>query len=121
MSRVAESWQGEPRDLDEWLALEEERVLALLGREVVRLHGHLDTRAHHLMAVVTAIQFVRDAPTSPHATLHTLASGLKETVGSLEARHAARLTFSSDLHGALCDARVFLGHVERLLSWVANG
>lgn len=110
MSRVAESWRGEPRDLSEWLALEEERVLALLGREVVRLHGHLDTRAHHLMAVVDAIRFVHDAPIDPRDTLRTLATALRDNVSS------ARLP--ADAHR---DAQVFLLHVERLLDWVANG
>lgn len=118
---VAESYQGEPRNLDEWLTLEGERVAALLGRQVLTLHGHLDARAHHLMAVANAIAFVHDAPISPRATLRTLASGLRETMASLEARQDGRLSFSGELYGALCDARVFLGHVERLLDWVANG
>lgn len=112
MSRVAESWRGEPRDLDEWLALEEERVLALLGREVVRLHGHLDTRSHHLMAVAAAIQFVRDAPIDPRATLRSLASALRDEVD--------RLT-PAGYSPELSDARVFLGHVERILDWTVTG
>lgn len=112
MSRVAESWQGEPRDLDEWLANEEQNVLALLGREVLRLHGHLDTRAHHLMAVATAIQFVRDAPIDPRATLRSLAAVLREEVD--------RLT-PAGYSPELSDARIFLGHVERILDWTQNG
>lgn len=112
MSRVAESWQGEPRDLDEWLANEEQNVLALLGREVLRLHGHLDTRALHLMAVVTAIQFVRDAPISPRATLRSLAAGLRDEVD--------RLT-PAGYSPELSDARIFLGHVERILDWTVTG
>lgn len=111
MSR-SDNWQGEPRDLAEWLVLEEERVLALLGREVVRLHGHLDTRAHHLMAIVTAIQFVRDAPISPRATLRSLAASLREEVD--------RLT-PAGYSPELSDARVFLGHVERILDWTVTG
>lgn len=110
MSRVAESWQGEPRDLDEWLANEEQNVLALLGREVVRLHGHLDVRAHHLMAVVEAIRFVRDAPIDPRDTLRTLAAALRDNVSS------ARLP--ADAHR---DAQVFLLHVERILDWTVTG
>lgn len=109
MSR-SDNWQGEPRDLSEWLALEEERVLALLGREVVRLHGHLDTRSHHLMAVVEAIRFVHDAPIDPRDTLRTLASALRDNVSS------ARL--SADAHR---DAQVFLLHVERILNWLETG
>ena len=111
MSR-SDNWQGEPRDLDEWLANEEQNVLALLGREVLRLHGHLDTRAHHLMAVATAIQFVRDAPISPRATLRSLASALREEVD--------RLT-PAGYSPELSDARVFLGHVERILDWTVTG
>ena len=112
MSRVSESWQGEPRDLDEWLANEEQNVLALLGREVLRLPGHLDTRAHHLMAVATAIQFVRDAPIGPRATLRSLASALREEVD--------RLT-PAGYSPELSDARVFLGHVERIIDWTVTG
>lgn len=112
MSRVAESWQGEPRDLGEWLTAEEETVCALLGRRVLSLHGHLDTRADHLMAVVASLQFVSEAPIGPRATLRTLAAGLRDTVGRLEP-----LGQSPEL----TDARVFLLHVERLLDWVANG
>lgn len=111
MSR-SDNWQGEPRDLDEWLANEEHNVLALLGREVLRLHGHLDTRAHHLMAVATAIQFVRDAPIGPRATLRSLASALREEVD--------RLT-PAGYSPELSDARVFLGHVERILDWTVTG
>lgn len=112
MSGVAESYTGEPRNLDEWLTLEEETVCALLGRRVLSLHGHLDTRSHHLMAVAAALQFVRDAPIDPRATLRSLAAGLREEVDRLTpAGHSPELS----------DARVFLGHVERLLSWVANG
>ncbi len=111
MSR-SDNWQGEPRDLDEWLANEEQNVLALLGREVLRLHGHLDTRAHHLMAVATAIQFVRDAPIGPRATLRSLASALREEVD--------RLT-PAGYSPELSDARVFLGHVERILDWTVTG
>ncbi len=110
MSRVAESWQGEPRDLEEWLTAEEETVCALLGRRVLSLHGHLDTRSHHLMAVAAALQFVRDAPIDPRDTLRTLASALRDNVSS------ARLP--ADAHR---DAQVFLLHVERILDWVANG
>ena len=112
MSRVAESWQGEPRDLDEWLHSEEETVCALLGRRVYSLHGHTDDRCQHLMAVVASLQFVREAPIGPRATLRTLAAGLRNTVCRLEP-----LGQSSEL----TDARVFLLHVERLLDWVANG
>jgi hypothetical protein len=108
----SDNWQGEPRDLDEWLANEEQNVLALLGREVLRLHGHLDTRAHHLMAVATAIQFVRDAPIGPRATLRSLASALREEVD--------RLT-PAGYSPELSDARVFLGHVERILDWTVTG
>lgn len=111
MSR-SDNWQGEPRDLDEWLANEEQNVLALLGREVLRLHGHLDTRAHHLMAVATAIQFVLDAPIGPRATLRSLASALREEVD--------RLT-PAGYSPELSDARVFLGHVERILDWTVTG
>jgi hypothetical protein len=110
VSRVAESWQGEPRDLEEWLTAEEETVCALLGRRVLSLHGHLDTRSHHLMAVAAALQFVRDAPIDPRDTLRTLASALRDNVSS------ARLP--ADAHR---DAQVFLLHVERILDWVANG
>lgn len=112
MSHVAESWQGEPRDLDEWLTAEEETVCALLGRRVLSLHGHLDTRADHLMAVATALQFVRDAPIGPRATLRSLAASLRDEVD--------RLT-PAGYSPELSDARVFLGHVERILDWVANG
>lgn len=111
MSR-SDNWQGEPRDLDEWLALEEERVLALLGREVMRLHGHLDTRGQHLMAVADAIRFVRDAPFGPRATMRSLATGLRWEVDRLTpAGHSPELS----------DVRIFLGHVERILDWTATG
>lgn len=119
--KLAESHAGEPRNLEEWLRLEEERVLALLGREVVRLHGHLDTRAHELMAVVAAIQFVRDAPLRPETTLDEVAARLREHVRELEARHNARLSFSETLWSALSDARVFLRNVERILNWLETG
>lgn len=111
MSR-SDNWQGEPRDLDEWLANEEQNVLALLGREVVRLHGHLDIRAHHLMAVVEAIRFVHDAPIGPRATLRSLAAALRDEVD--------RLT-PAGYSPELSDARVFLGHVERILDWTVTG
>lgn len=110
MSRVAESWQGEPRTLDEWLALEEDRVFSLLGREAYRMHGHMNTRADHLMGVLNAITFLRDAPIDPRATMRTLASALRISIDREDLPPEARR-----------DAQVFLLHVERLLDWVANG
>jgi hypothetical protein len=55
---------------------------------------------------------VRDAPIGPRATLRSLASALREEVD--------RLT-PAGYSPELSDARVFLGHVERILDWTVTG
>ena len=118
MSR-SDTWQGEPRDLHEWLAVEESRACEALGRHMVS-RGVDMQRTVRLTAVIEALRAVNDRPLSPRATLRTLAEGLRATIARLEPaadgepchRWAA---------AELSEARAFLADIDTIDDWLANG
>lgn len=108
MSR-SDNWQGEPRDLHEWLTVEESRACEALGRHMLSRGLAYDDamrRTLRLTAVVEAIRAVNDRPLAPGSTLRGLALALSSTV---------------DKDPTNRDAADFLRDVETILDWQADG